>query len=423
LYLTQRQDKYAASKEPRTDGFWVEDLQIPTRRGGLALSEQVIDGRAYLVGPLLRKALFPLSPGTHTITSLEADISRVDIFGNTMRSEHLKSEPLVIEVLPLPSQGRPANFDSAAVGAFTLTAEVDRTQVAVGDALTLTVRLAGRGNLRKLSLPKIPKLDGAKTYDPKIDVTFEPGENLLGSKRAEYLLLPERPGPLVIPALTFTAFDPEKGTYQTQKTNPLQIEVTGVAAATAPVAVPASRGTENLIALDLRPPRNRPSLRRDLGTTLFGSSTFWGLLIAPPGLLFSLSLVHMVRSRLRRETDSTRHRKLRRQADRRLRTAATYRSENRPGQALTEIERVLRDYLTGKLGQPVSGMSRDELRAALFRIGASQDVVDCTVLTFDTCDRARFAPGSISNEEASSAIEKASEILVAIDRLNPGKSA
>jgi hypothetical protein len=64
-------------------------------------------------------------------------------------------------------------------------------------------------------------------------------------------------------------------------------------------------------------------------------------------------------------------------------------------------------------------MSRDELRAALGRLGAGKALTETTVGTLDICDRARFAPGDINQEEASHAIDRASEIIEAFERLPP----
>jgi hypothetical protein len=72
LYLTERQDKYGTTAEPRTDGFWVEDLPTANQHTGLSLSEQSYEGRNYLVAPLMKKALFPLHPGRLTISPLES---------------------------------------------------------------------------------------------------------------------------------------------------------------------------------------------------------------------------------------------------------------------------------------------------------------------------------------------------------------
>jgi hypothetical protein len=421
LYLTERQNNYAPTKEPRTDGFWVEDLDVPNQRGGLALSEQVLEGRVFLVAPLLRKALFGLKPGHYTITPLEADISRVDFFGATLHSEHLKADPVTIEIVPLPA-GAPAGFDPSAVGRFSLAAEVDRDHVQVGDAVTLKLRLDGQGNLRKIALPAMPRLDGWKIYDPKTSVQMNRSDEVGGSKTAEYLLLPERPGTFSIPSFTFTYFDTHKTAYATLKTAPVALVVTGEARAqnpnaAAPVPTPASAGSENLLALDVRPLRNRATLRRDYGAALFRSPVLLGVVLAPPLLLAFVSLFGMARTRLGQESEGKRRRKLRRSADRRLRTATAHLRENRLAPALGEIERVLREFLTSRIGHTVVGMSRDELRVALVQAGAREALVDGTIAALDTCDRARFALGSITAEEASAVIDQAGEIIAEFEKI------
>ena len=121
LYLTDRQDKYQAITEPRTDGFWSEELTVPHNQGSLALTQQTHQGRLYLVAPLMRKALFPLQPGKLTITPLESEISQVDFFGRTLRTAAAEGRSR------WPSRccrcrppGSPAGFDPASVGRFTI---------------------------------------------------------------------------------------------------------------------------------------------------------------------------------------------------------------------------------------------------------------------------------------------------------------
>jgi hypothetical protein len=417
--LVERQNNYAPTKEPRTDGFWVEDLEVPNQGGHLALSEQVIDGRGYLVGPLMRKALFGLRPGKYTITPLEADISRADFF--RVHTEHLKAEPTTIEILPLPT-GAPAGFDASAVGRFTLTAEVDRDHVQVGDAVTLKLRLEGEGNLHKIPMPPAPRLEGWKVYEPKLSVQLKRGDNVGGSKTAEYLLLPERPGETTVPPFTFPYFAPQKEAYATEKTAPIHLTVTGEArppSASAPVvtATPSAAGSENLLAIEVRPIRNRPALRRDLGAALVRSPLMLAVVLVPPGLLALVSLLGAARTRMSQETEGKRRRKMRHSANKRLRTATSYLQAGKLAPSLGEIERVLREFLTGKVGRTVAGMSHDELRAALASLGATAALVDATIAALDISDRARFAPGSITAEEASTAIDRAGEIIEDFEKL------
>jgi hypothetical protein len=196
----------------------------------------------------------------------------------------------------------------------------------------------------------------------------------------------------------------------------LSLVVTGEAraqnpSATAPASTQASTGSENLLALDVRPLRNRATLRRDYGSALFRSPVLLGVVLAPPLLLGFVSLFGMARTRLGQESEGKRRRKLRRSADRRLRIATAHLHENRLAAALGEIERVLREFLTSRIGHTVVGMSRDELRVALGQAGARDVLVDSTITALDTCDRARFALGSITAEEASGAIDRAGEII------------
>ena len=437
LYLTERQDKYGATAEPRTDGFWVEDRTPANPHAGLSMTEQSYEGRTYLVAPLMKKALFPLHPGRLTISPLESEISRVDFFGATLRTERLKTEPLTIEVLPLPTAGQPPKFDTSAVGHFNLHAEVDRDRVNLGEAVTLKLAISGQGNLRKLAAPALPRLEGWKAYEPKVSVTLDPGERVAGTKVVEYLLLPERAGVTTIPPFSLAFFDPELGSYGSEKSNPLRIEVSAegaqaagarpASAATGTVAagsVPATPGGENVLALDIRPLRNRPTLRRDLGTSFYQSRGLLGVVAVPPLALALTAFVAFARERLSKETEGTRRRKLRRLARRRLRTAEANLREGRLAQAFGEIERVLREFLTGKLGTQIAGLSWDELRSTLAQAGLAPALVDATLAALEDCDRARFSPGSLSVEEVRATRDRASEIILQIEkaRLRPVSS-
>ena len=429
LYLTERQDKYGTTAEPRTDGFWVEDRTPASPHAGLSLTEQAYEGRTYLVAPLMKKALFPLHPGRLTISPLESEISRVDFFGATLRTERLKTEPLTIEVLPLPTAGQPPKFDTSAVGHFTLRVEVDRDRVNVGEAVTLKLAISGQGNLRKLAAPPLPRLDGWKAYEPKVSVTLDPGERVAGTKVVEYLLLPERAGVTTIPPFSLAFFDPERGTYGSEESNPLRIEVStdgSQPVGTRPAgAVPGTVGSgssaaaargENVLALDIRPPRNRPTLRRDLGTSFYQSRGLLLVVAAPPLALALTTLLAFARERLSKETESARRRKLRRLARRRLRTAETCLREGRLAQAFGEIERVLREFLTGKLGTQIAGLSWDELRSTLAQAGLAPALVDATLAALEDCYRARFAPGSLAAQEVRAVRDRASEIILQIEK-------
>ncbi len=428
LYLTERQDKYQTTVEPHTDGFWTEDIPLPANTRGLSLTQEAYQGHNYLVAPLMRKALFPLAPGRLTVSPLESEISQVDFFGSTARTERLKAEPVLIEALPLPAAGRPAGLDSASVGHLGISARVDRERVAVGEAVTVTVVVSGTGNLRKLVPPKLPPLDGWKGYDPKTSLVIEPGDVVGGRKTVEYLLLPERGGTTIIPAFELPFFDPATKTYVVEKSPPLRVEVVGEVG-TAAATVPSKAGTpvrpgavvENLLPAEIRPPRARPTLRRDLGTTFYRSRVFVGVLAFPPLALFITVLTGRVRQRLSHESDRGRRRKLRRLVRRRLGAAEAHMQAGRAAPFFIEIDRVLREVLAAQLERTVTGLSRDEVRHGLGSSGLPVDLTDRIMAELDGCDHARFAPGGADQETMRSALERSGEIILQMEKVKPGR--
>ncbi|HEY0707372.1 MAG TPA: BatD family protein [Polyangia bacterium] len=429
LYLAERQDKYQAITEARTDGFWSEDLASPGAQGNLSLKEETFEGRSYLVATLQKRALFPLRPGKLTITPLESEVSQVDFFGRVARTERLKAEPLEIEVLPLPDAGRPANFDPAAVGRFSIEVRADRTDVNVGEPVSLTVTISGQGNLRKLAPPRLPQLDGWKLYEPKTDVKIDNQGGITGRKTVEYLLLPERPGTTMVPAFELTYFDPAEAKYQTEKTAPVRLVVKGDASAvaarspdrdnpgnTGSAGASSGGGVENVIGAELRPPRSNATLRRDLGTSIYRSSGFTWALLVPPLAYAGTSFWSRMRTRFGRDTEGARRRKLKRQVRHHLRAAVAAQQDGNPSKFFAEIDRVLRELLAVRLGQSIAGHSRDELVTLITSSGLSPAMADKIIVALDQCDQARFAPGSVGPAELGVALERAEELVAQIDK-------
>ena len=430
LYMNQSHNKYDVQKEPTMEGFWTEDVTLPSRRGGMILNEELVQGRPYQVGAAMKKALFPLHAGRLSITPMEAQLSRVDFFGTAVRSQRVTSSPVEIEVLPLPKDGQPPGFDPANVGTFTIATKVDRPQVATGEAVTLTVEIAGHGNVRKVALPAVPDLDGWKKYDPRVNVTIDPATGADGTKVAEILLLPARPGRFTVPALTLDTFDPATGRYRHAVTDPIELTVTGAALAGAgdgpgpggPGAAPAAgsgsgSSVDNVIASEIRPIHARAELRRDLGATFWRTRAFLGVVVGPP-LLFGLVVVGLrVRDRRARDTDAIRRRRSREKVRAHFAAAEGHRRNRQVAAFYIEIERVLREALSHRLGVAAAGLTMDDVRARAGELGLTSADADKLVAALEECDRARFAPGSVPSDDAAlgAALDRAAELAAQIE--------
>ena len=260
-----------------------------------------------------------------------------------------------------------------------------------------------------------------------MDVKLETGDNgVSGSKVIEYLLLPERAGTTIVPAIELGYFDPATRRYEQARTDPLRIVVTGEGGKPGEPgrpAVAAGAGVENVLAGEIRPPRSRAELSRDLGTTLYRSPGFFWAVLLPPLAFAVTGAVGRFRRRMGQDTEGNRRRQARKQVRRHLRAA----EDQLGGDARAfymEIDRVLSGALGARLGQPVAGLSRVELGEALVRSGLPGAVADQALAALEACDRARFAPGSAGEGERRAALERAGELLTAIEKapLGGGRS-
>ncbi|HEY3358394.1 MAG TPA: BatD family protein [Polyangia bacterium] len=407
-------EKYRPVREPKIDAFWTEDLFMPTVRLGYERAQH--RGQQYLVALLLKKALFPLQAGKQVVGPLEAEfITQASLFvaptGSTRRSQ-----PVTIEVLPLPA-GAPAGFDAANVGQYTVTASIDRNQVAAGEAVTLKLVVRGTGNLRQLKVPPLTKLEGFRVYEPKIADQIEPGPQVGGTKTVEYLIVPQKVGELVIPPIGLPCFDPQTKRYVTPRTEPLRLNVIGE---TPPSALPqATAGkAENVLLPDIALIRNRHAVGTRVDRVVVRPGLLAGVLAAPPVLLLGLLAGERLRDLIRRETARSRLRKARSGARRRLRAAeALARSgAERIGPAFFgELAKALYEHLEVVLGAPVTGRTLAELGRYLEQRGVPAATAAGVVAELESCDFARFAPAAAEPEELRAAVKRVRALLDALE--------
>ncbi|HVT06989.1 MAG TPA: BatD family protein [Polyangia bacterium] len=420
LYLTQNQNRYETITEPHTDGFWAEDIPSTNPQGRLSFTEQTLNGRTYNVALLFKKALFPLSAGKLVVTPMEAEVSQVDFFGSPVRARRLKTDPLIIEAIPLPRAGEPAGFDPANVGKYEISAGVDRGSVAVGDAVTLRIAVKGAGNVRNVHAPALPALPGWKSYEPKVDVAVDAADVVTGTKTVEWLLRAERPGKTTVPALVLDTFDPSAKRYESAHTAPIELVVTGEASS-APVATDSdgsAAAAGDAMAGVIRPIHARGGFSTGAGAAFLHSGAFTATVMVPP-LAWALLLgFGRARARLYADESRNRRRRLRSLIRRRLRDAEAHRAAGRVGPFYAEIDRVVREALSERLGTPVAGLHFDELRALLAARGLGEKEAAEVVQVLVTCDEARFAPGAAAADPAAlAAMEtRAADLVGALER-------
>jgi hypothetical protein len=181
-----------------------EELQ-PQRK---VMDNQVRDYRRFLCRARA------LSPGTMDLSpTLKVQIvirERSFIgFSEARTPADIRVAPLTLNISPIPDVGRPADF-SGAIGQFTFDVDVAPRDVAVGDLVTVTMRIGGDGNTEKMTPPRVAAAKDFKLYEPE-SLDENGGRNVRAFKQ---VVIPQSTNAVAIPAVSFSYFDPRAGTYK-----------------------------------------------------------------------------------------------------------------------------------------------------------------------------------------------------------------
>jgi hypothetical protein len=408
LYTRVNVSEFNGIKLPGFDGFWGEDLESPTHP---APSLQTVGGVTYQAYLIKKRALFPSRAGALTLGPAEADISAGGVFFRGHKV-HRASAPITVTVLPLPA-GAPAGFSTSNVGQWRLAASLMPAAVPVGEPATLVLAAEGLGNLHALILPSLPAIPGLRTYDPtSTDKPAPQDDRFGGRRRVEIVIIPERTGIFEIPPLEFSSFDPIARKYQTQTTQPLELQVT----AGGKAGVTGAPGAQNLLEAGYRPIRPMPHLR-DFQLPELPAAARPVAVAVPPSLLGIALLTQGIRRRRERAAPGLKIRRAYRVAHRRLKAAAALvagvGTTSRADQAYGAVAGALLGYLEDRISESLGGLPRPELAQRLREVGASAAAVGATLSALESCEHQRYAPAGhgVSDADLIAQVEAALDAL------------
>ncbi len=203
----QRNPEYVG---PSVDGAVAYELPVAND----ALPSREVGGARYRPF-IFARALFPLRAGLLVIPPARLSYtlgSAGTMFGRQERQSTSTPARSVV-VRELPVEGRPASF-AGAVGVYALSATVDKGAGRVGDAVQLSVRVEGVGNVKLLPAPKITIAD-VTVSDAGESIAVDTTDLLVrGSKTFRFLLTPRRDGELSLGAIKYSFFNPVRAGYE-----------------------------------------------------------------------------------------------------------------------------------------------------------------------------------------------------------------
>ena len=226
---------------PDFNGFWVEEIFTPQR---LQYQNKSVlyQGRKYQVAILGKRALFPIASAEHVIPSVrvKTQIEKkkktnkrdpfFDPFFNSFFTEtqtiFIESNKKTITIKQFPAP-KPNDFNGA-VGDFKINVTIDQKEIELNNGVMFTISLEGTGNLGLFSLPKVEFPQALEAFPPNDDYKKDVFRNqITGSQKLEYVLIPRGPGHFEIPRIKMSYFNLELDSWSSIETTPLKIKVTG----------------------------------------------------------------------------------------------------------------------------------------------------------------------------------------------------
>ena len=398
------------------DGF------VIGRTGPGQQSQVTRDGVVYGISAT-RQAVIPTKEGLLTLGPVSqevvAEVGRRrprslldDFFGGGAELQRIQVEApgRKVQVLPLPTAGRPADF-TGAIGRFRVQATVSKTNLQRGDAVTVKFELSGTGNFDTLPSPRLAEAPGLKTYPGTNQ--FQPSDTLglSGTKVFEEAVVVDSADLKSLEFQPFSFFDPETGRYVTARLRPVAIQVAEAAGAVSPspgtasedasAAPPAPKPLEPIPRgpLPLKPSAG-PAVR--LEPRIADSPGFGLAILAPIVGLGILMAWRGIRSRRRRRAEPNRRQmaemSLKDQMNALREAAAAGRSKT----FFDALSAVLRQQVVLTLGS-INGASTTwvDVEEPLRNLGLAEDSLSELRSLFAAADAARFAPMALPEELAT----------------------
>jgi len=419
-------------------GFFVYD------DGGRPLQQKVMIDNVIYQSVRFQKLLIPLSPGKYKIGPFSIDVTiRVpvrnsrrrdpfddnffggsifgDFFGNyKTKVISIKSNSLSVDIKKLPVKGKPDTF-LGAVGKFSLKASVSPKNVQVGEPVTLTVELIGKGNIDNASITMPQDTAGFRIYEPETtrDSRVSDGE-LAGKRTYKQAMVPTSIKANTIPAISFSYFDPEAKKYVTLKKGPFKLNVkpsttSGKIKITEFAPVHNNQGSIRILNQDIFPITVAVD---SLGETSRATSNplFYTLIAVPPISWIILVAFARRRNRMLNDTALYRRTNASKKVKARFKKAQQALEHNDSKLFYLELSDALTHFVADKLHIPAPQVTAITLPKLLAEYKVSDETIKELKSILEYCDFGRFAPSEFLKSEAEKKLKRGAELIFEIDK-------
>lgn len=345
-----------------------------------------------------------IGPASVRYIAAPASVSVFDrMFAAAMQEpQTVSSNSLSVDIRPVPGQNQPKTFYGAVGSDYTVSAELDRQEVEAGEAVNLTVKVNGPGNLKPTSDLRLPNLPGFKVYDvASTSGAVAANGGLKSYKIFKTVIVPLSSGTYTVPALSWSYFDPAAKEYRTLRTKPLQLQVTPSSKTDTGFDFGAHTdlgGGFRELGKDIR------YLKSDAQNAQFGFLTR----VADMHFVSYLMGALLLLSALFALTDkNSLHSK---------RTQAKARSQLKNARDEEAVADALSAYLYSKYGVHTASLPLKDIARALKQRSCPETLVRKFETIWQRLDAARFAPVNLQGEGTEALARQALELIKAMDK-------
>ena len=426
LYTTYDIVQFGNKVMPDFNGFLKQEFE---QTGNTQLAYENYNGKNYLTATVYQVILYPQSSGDITIdkATFEAIIrvqSRQPVrsifddffesYTNVARS--IDVPPLRVNVKALPA-GKPVPF-SGVVGQFSISSSLSAEQVKVNEAVTMKINISGSGNMKLLKNPDIHFPEALEVYDPKVSNVFKTASaGLTGTKSVEIMFIPRHAGTFEIPSWELNYFDSKDHKYKTLRTSAYSLQVLksdGTVDEQVFVSNYTNKEDVKQIGNDIRYIFTGPVKFTKSETYVLSNLLSWLFFVLP--LLIALTLYLLFRKHVKdnADIDMVKNRKANRIAVKRLKYAQKMLKAGNKDLFYEEVMKAIWSYLSDKLTIPVAAINKEKITFVLEDKGVDANLINQLTTILNTCEFARFAPGS-GQQEMGNLYEETIQVISDIE--------
>lgn len=415
IHLYWRSAKDIRMPQLKADGFTTtpppEPTQSRTQVGNAVYNLAVFR----LSARAARSGALTLGPAEESLTLF----TRQDFFGQALdpRPTTLKSDAIAMNVLPLPD-GAPEGFNGT-IGSYQLAVNAGPTSVAVGDPITVRVKITGNGPLDALTYPSQSAWRDFNLYPPTSTVESSDPLGLAGSKNFEQVIIPQNHEIKRLPPFKFSFFDPQARQYRTLTGPEIALNIrAGTGSGTPPpmltntTARSDSPREDDLIHI-------RPHL--DLiaaSSPLVARPWFHALQIVPVALWLGLFLRRRQSESLANNPRLRRQREVAQRIREGLPTLRAHSEAGRSDDFFALLFRLLQEQLGERLDLPASAITESVIDDHLKPRSLAPDTLQALRELFQACNQARYAPVR-DRQELAALVPRLESVLRDLQTLTP----